>query len=107
MFSAKEKPLSLRLVAARNRHSKTGVRFLQTATTSKNSTSKNVAQDLHPFRRARYATMLQDASEGIIFRDSQFCKEELHKICFSMHREKKKVITSAVTVEDFICCRVS
>ena len=51
--------------------------------------------------------MLQDASEGIIFRDSQFCKEELHKICFSMHREKKKVITSAVTVEDFICCRVS
>ena len=27
--------------------------------------------------------MLQNASEGMIFRDSQSCKEELHKTCFT------------------------
>ena len=34
--------------------------------------------------------MLLNASEGMIFRDSRFCKEELHKVCFTAEDIEKK-----------------
>src|SRR5579872_2955437 len=72
----KEKPNWPRSAPLGASRGKSGMRFLSARfdCETRTSTSKTVVQNLNLFRRAHYATMLLDASDGIIFRDKGFCK---------------------------------
>jgi len=93
----KEKPLSLRTIASRqsSEQNRRYIFVLRTATTYKNINLENCCAGIFPVSGTSLHSMLLDASEGMIFRDSGFCKEELCRKTFS-HTELQ---SEPVTIE--------
>jgi len=77
------------------RHSKTGTRSLSTdSTANKNLNLEMSCRISVPFRTSRYATMLLNASEGMIFRDSRFCKEQMNIVRGMLPPTQQKRVTT-------------
>jgi len=102
----KEKPLSLRTIANRqsSQQNRRYIFVLRTATADKNINLENCCAGISPVSGISLHNMLLDASEGMIFRDSGFCKEEIAEKFFQ-HRDtecteksgNKRVVTAKIS----------
>ena len=86
----KEKPVSLRRASQRNRRGSLST----DSTANKNLNLEMSCRISVPFRTSRYATMLLNASEGMIFRDSRFCKEQMNIVRGMLPPTQQKRVTT-------------